>query len=224
MNLHAAKVIGLNERITVQEGNVHHQERVATISSSNDNEGITIDRCYQCILCPPMFFQSKKKGLWKRLWRSRVNNTTTNQPSGSLDHENHSNGRRVGDVVDDTLFGNCLNSRVGGGSGHNDFDYQLFRDLVDKLKERQLETLCQAVESTTGKDGPTDCVLVPRASITKVEPQVIACRIWKWPELTCAEDLKRIPSCPNEKDPVYACCNPTHWSRLCRPGNLILFL
>ncbi|XP_055323230.1 mothers against decapentaplegic homolog 6 [Sitodiplosis mosellana] len=90
--------------------------------------------------------------------------------------------------------------------------YQLFCALTKKLKEAQVETLCQAVKYGQ----TTNCVLVPRLLIEGQDPHVIACRLWRWPDLRYAIELKRIPSCPNETDPVYVCCNPTHWFRICR--------
>jgi hypothetical protein len=92
-------------------------------------------------------------------------------------------------------------------------------------KENQLETLCQAIEYGLQSDKlhptqyqPTDCVLVPRGAIDGEEPQVIACRLWRWSDLYTSHAIKRIPSCPNEKDPVYVCCNPAHWSRIYHLG------
>lgn len=94
--------------------------------------------------------------------------------------------------------------------------YQLFYALTKKLKEAQVETLCQAVKYSTYDGQTSNCVLVPRLLIDGQEPNVIACRLWRWPDLRCANELKRIPSCPNEIDPIYICCNPTHWYRMCR--------
>ncbi|XP_070503671.1 mothers against decapentaplegic homolog 6 [Chironomus tepperi] len=101
---------------------------------------------------------------------------------------------------------------------------RIFRMLMNQVKkESQLETLCQAVENGLQADNnkilphqyqPTDCVLVPRGSIDGEEPQLIACRLWRWSDLYDCQAIKRIPNCPNEKDPVYVCCNPTHWSRI----------
>jgi MH1 domain len=73
----------------------------------------------------------------------------------------------------------------------------------------------QQIPSTTS----SDCILVQRDQIMGEEPHVIACRIWRWPDLSNADELKRIPSCPSGKDPVYVCCNPNHWSRTCKTGN-----
>lgn len=104
-----------------------------------------------------------------------------------------------------------------------------FRLLMNQLKkENQLETLCQAIEYGIQQANkilpphqyqPTDCVLVPRGSIDSEEPQVIACRLWRWSDLYDCNAIKRIPSCPNEKDPIYVCCNPAHWSRVYQIGN-----
>lgn len=97
--------------------------------------------------------------------------------------------------------------------------YQSFYALAKKLKETQIETLCQAVKRGAVYDGrTTNCVLVPRLQIDGLEPHVIACRLWRWHDLRHAIELKRIVSCPNEMDPVYVCCNPTHWYRICRTG------
>ncbi len=106
-----------------------------------------------------------------------------------------------------------------------------FRLLMNQLKkENQLETLCQAIEYGIQQDSKvsphqyqaTDCVLVPRASIEGEEPQVIACRLWRWNDLYDCNAIKRILSCPNEKDPIYVCCNPAHWSRIYQLGNFNL--
>lgn len=106
-----------------------------------------------------------------------------------------------------------------------------FRLLMNQLKkENQLETLCQAIEYGIQQADnkilphqyqPTDCVLVPRESIDGEEPQVIACRLWRWSDLYDCHAIKRIPSCPNEKDPIYVCCNPAHWSRIYQIGNYL---
>lgn len=52
---------------------------------------------------------------------------------------------------------------------------------------------------------------------TSMDPLVLCCQIWRWPDLMPSEELKRLPICHSAKDPVYVCCNPYHWSRLCKP-------
>ena len=51
-----------------------------------------------------------------------------------------------------------------------------------------------------------------------VDPHLLCCQIWRWPDLNQSSELKRLPVCHSAKDPVYICCNPYHWSRLCKPG------
>jgi hypothetical protein len=50
------------------------------------------------------------------------------------------------------------------------------------------------------------------------DPHLLCCQIWRWPDLEHSSDLKRLPVCHSAKDPVYICCNPYHWSRLCTTG------
>jgi hypothetical protein len=244
----------------------HHS---LTITNS-DNEN-TLDQCYKCIICGPMFFQSKKKNLWKRLWRSRVTSINSASPRQQHRQEPYSQADQYYQLANETsvesyyypqqpeklnyhrncglvreegssllssttavLRNCCSNSNSSSTIDLLDRDtHQLFRALMNQLKkDSQLETLCQAIEgglSTTDVSSktlphhyqPTDCVLVPRQLIHDEEPQVIACRLWRWSDLYDPNEIKRIPKCPNEKDPIYVCCNPAHWSRLCQPGNVV---
>lgn len=114
-----------------------------------------------------------------------------------------------------------------------DVSKKSFQGLYGILKESQIATLLQAVVNRQAGGGVggahmssvdqrniMDCVLVPRELILGQEPNVIACRLWVWSDLKCSSELKRVPLCPNEKDRVYVCCNPNHWSRLTLPGKL----
>lgn len=261
-----------------------------TLCNDNDDNIVnTINRCYQCIFCPPMFFQSKKKSLSKRLWRLRV--STTNSSSNNTNHNvddmeqdhmqqslvpcrrNIDIGRGEGshlmmpNITENCTTGsstsfitNCCTSSQTTNSNTDLTEQNLLRlcrALVDKLRERQLETLCQSIESIQynsqqqmlqqqqqhyHRNNPnnhnsnhhqqyqtatqqqlsqqivTDCVLVQRTTIGGEQPHLIACRLWRWMDIIHSSELKRIPSCPNEKDPVYICCNPAHWSRQCKTG------
>lgn len=65
------------------------------------------------------------------------------------------------------------------------------------------------------------CRVPVRGSSTDLpamDPHLLCCQIWRWPDLAHSSELKRLPVCHSAKDPVYVCCNPYHWSRLCKPG------
>ncbi|XP_037923181.1 mothers against decapentaplegic homolog 6 [Hermetia illucens] len=115
-----------------------------------------------------------------------------------------------------SVFRNCCPGGGGGSRGGAvDDEKKLFQAFLDKLSRPQQTKLLQAMENGGSIDGrTTDCVLIQREAIMKEEPNVIACRFWRWPDLQCATELKRIPECPNNADPVYICCNPYHWGRL----------
>ncbi|KAK2575697.1 hypothetical protein KPH14_012087 [Odynerus spinipes] len=52
---------------------------------------------------------------------------------------------------------------------------------------------------------------------TPMDPHLLCCQIWRWPDLVRTDELKRLPVCHSAEDPAYVCCNPYHWSRLCKP-------
>lgn len=97
--------------------------------------------------------------------------------------------------------------------------------LGKTLAQRQLETLLESANARAGKAMPKSaCVLIRRqeAMNWSEDLHVIACRMWRWTDLDMRTDvLKRIPSCPNGRDPVYICCNPSHWFRVLQPGEHI---
>lgn len=98
-------------------------------------------------------------------------------------------------------------------------DEQARHALLKRLKEPQLELLTYAVELAGA--GASECVLAPRApppvnsgASDVPPPHVLACRVWRWPDIASAEELRRLPACHAAHDPVYVCCNPYHLSRL----------
>lgn len=56
------------------------------------------------------------------------------------------------------------------------------------------------------------------SSLLPSPAHLLSCQIWRWPDLTHSSELKRLPICHSSEDPLYVCCNPYHWSRLCKPG------
>lgn len=95
--------------------------------------------------------------------------------------------------------------------------------LLKRLKERSLDTLLEAVESRGGVPGA--CVLVPRADLRlggqPAPPQLLLGRLFRWPDLQHAVELKPLCGCHSfaaAPDGPTVCCNPYHFSRLCGPG------
>lgn len=123
---------------------------------------------------------------------------------------------------------------------------QYFNTLMKQLKASQISSLLKAVKSRHDQVTPiisatsntssnssssqrccvanyqTNCILIRRAEILGEEPYVIACRLFLWRDLKNASELKRLPVCPNERDPVYVCCNPLHWCRILETGMSVL--
>uniref|UniRef100_A0A8C8RHG5 Mothers against decapentaplegic homolog n=1 Tax=Pelusios castaneus TaxID=367368 RepID=A0A8C8RHG5_9SAUR len=97
--------------------------------------------------------------------------------------------------------------------------------LFKKLKDEELELLLQAVESRGA--GQSGCVWVARAELrgTKqaLPPQVLLCRLYRWPDLRHPHELKRLSCCQSFwgwggcSEGATLCCNPHHLSRLAMP-------
>ncbi|XP_074837411.1 mothers against decapentaplegic homolog 6-like [Carettochelys insculpta] len=94
--------------------------------------------------------------------------------------------------------------------------------LFRKLKDEELELLVQAVESRGA--GQSGCVWVSRAELrgTKqaLPPQVLLCRLFRWPDLRHPHELKRLSCCQGWggwSEGAVLCCNPHHLSRLAMP-------
>ncbi|KAM6202212.1 mothers against decapentaplegic homolog 6 [Rhynchocyon petersi] len=94
--------------------------------------------------------------------------------------------------------------------------------LLKRLKERSLDTLLEAVESRGGVPG--GCVLVPSADLRlggqPAPPQLLLGRLFRWPDLQHAVELKPLCGCHSftaAADGPTVCCNPYHFSRLCGP-------
>ncbi|XP_060031585.1 mothers against decapentaplegic homolog 6 [Erinaceus europaeus] len=93
--------------------------------------------------------------------------------------------------------------------------------LLKRLQERALGTLLEAVESRGAVPG--GCVLVPRADprppARPAPPHLLLGRLFRWPDLRHALELKALSGCHSfaAADGPTVCCNPYHFSRLCGP-------
>uniref|UniRef100_A0A2K6M3E1 Mothers against decapentaplegic homolog n=1 Tax=Rhinopithecus bieti TaxID=61621 RepID=A0A2K6M3E1_RHIBE len=90
------------------------------------------------------------------------------------------------------------------------------RDASDPLAGAALEPARGGV--------PGGCVLVPRADLRlggqPAPPQLLLGRLFRWPDLQHAVELKPLCGCHSfaaAADGPTVCCNPYHFSRLCGP-------
>ncbi|NXS53729.1 SMAD6 protein, partial [Brachypteracias leptosomus] len=96
--------------------------------------------------------------------------------------------------------------------------------LFKKLKDEELELLVQAVESRGAWE--SGCVWAPRGELRGAKPalppQVLLCRLYRWPDLRQPHELKPLCYCTGGRggcgDAAALCCNPHHFSRLAVPG------
>ncbi|NXR14241.1 SMAD6 protein, partial [Semnornis frantzii] len=92
--------------------------------------------------------------------------------------------------------------------------------LFKKLKDEELELLVQAVESRGAWE--SSCVWAPRGAKQALPPQVLLCRLYRWPDLRQPHELKPLCYCAGGRggcgEVAALCCNPHHFSRLAAPG------
>lgn len=139
--------------------------------------------------CLMFMFRRRRRGLIKRLLLARLGYDASGAPGVLVDVSGDGSSEEPG------------------------------RLLLKGLDEPQLQLLVDAVDG--GGKQPSDCVLLPyrhQASTNSTPAHVLCCQMWRWPDLVRADELKRLPVCGSANDPVYTCCNPYHWSRLCEPG------
>ena len=131
-------------------------------------------------------FRSKRSSLVKRLWKFRISD------------EAGSSSKKNGSTTEDQELKSVTQS------------------FFKRLKEDQLETLLQAMESKGGEK--TACVPVSKSDLRlgrrTVSPYMLCCRVFRWPDLPRDAEMKRLPSCErqNEEKEAVICCNPYHWS------------
>lgn len=138
--------------------------------------------------CLMFMFRRRRRGLIKRLLLARLGYDASGAPGVLVDVSGDGSSEEPG------------------------------RLLLKGLDEPQLQLLVDAVDG--GGKQPSDCVLLPyrhQASTNSTPAHVLCCQMWRWPDLVRADELKRLPVCGSANDPVYTCCNPYHWSRLCEP-------
>ncbi|XP_038643017.1 mothers against decapentaplegic homolog 6-like [Scyliorhinus canicula] len=120
--------------------------------------------------------------------------------------------------------------KAGGESSHNvDQDLQsglklATHSLFKRLRDEQLELLARALDAR-GTDDHMGCVPFPRSELRIGKqhywPQVLTCKLFRWPDLKHLHQLKRLCVCDcfwrMSEDHSTTCCNPYHFSRLCEP-------
>lgn len=155
-------------------------------------------KCAASKSCLMFMFRSKRTSLAKRLWKARIRR----------EHETGCQTKTDADLNEENK------------DPKNSCDENVLRTyLLKRLKENELEMLVTAVES--GGDEVSTCVLLPRDLVD--EPHLRCCQTWRWPDLRQPCELKQLPLCDSAKDPYYVCCNPYHYSRLCKPGEYVLY-
>ncbi|KAM3910025.1 mothers against decapentaplegic homolog 6-like isoform 1-T1 [Leptodactylus fuscus] len=139
-------------------------------------------------------FRSRRSFLVRHLWKQRCTTTSRGQGEGAPSNPED--------------LHNALRPAV----------HQLFK----KLKDEQLWQLLQAVEGRGRWDG--GCILLPwevRAGKQALPPQVLVCRLYRWPDLRTSTELKSLSQCQNfwrrSGDGTSVCCTPYHYSRLATP-------
>ncbi|KAI5698369.1 hypothetical protein M8J75_005757 [Diaphorina citri] len=100
------------------------------------------------------------------------------------------------------------------------YESLLRHTLIKRLKDSELETLVEAIESHGTNMSP--CILLPSHLLPNAH--FLCCQLWRWPDVSEPYELKKLPNCdsyecsdpsPSSSD-LYICCNPYHWSRRCK--------
>lgn len=158
-------------------------------------------KCEAAFTCFMFMFRRRRTALAKRLWKARVrrDNNETRCPEKT------------------SAPSSAATTTVPPSPAESD-ERQFRNALFKRLDDRQLESLLRAVD--TGGVDAAECVAV--RPFLFADPAVICCRLWRWPDLKTAEQLKNTPACQTAKQPDMVCCNPYHWSRRCEIGKLLL--
>ncbi|KAJ1527780.1 hypothetical protein ONE63_007733 [Megalurothrips usitatus] len=150
-------------------------------------------------------FRNRRNTLAKRLWNARV-----------LQREHGAAAGAAGAV------GTAGAGPNPAAPGPPSQQAALRNTFLKRLKDPQLETLLQAVESRGAS--LTSCVVLDRDPDQQHQPHLLCCQIWRWPELQQGSELRPLPMCSVASGGSgvgnSVCCNPYHWSRLCKPEEL----
>ncbi|XP_029437805.1 mothers against decapentaplegic homolog 6-like isoform X2 [Rhinatrema bivittatum] len=144
-------------------------------------------------------FRSRRSGFVRRLWRHRCAGL---QPAASA---------------------RCQADGIPNPEESPSASKLTAHSLFRRLKDEQLRALADAVESKGARD--SSCVLVPQAEPRMAKqlpsPRLVLCRLYRWPDLKHAQELKRLCRCEafwrRGSEGSALCCNPYHFSRLCTP-------
>uniref|UniRef100_A0A3B4A5J1 Mothers against decapentaplegic homolog n=1 Tax=Periophthalmus magnuspinnatus TaxID=409849 RepID=A0A3B4A5J1_9GOBI len=182
-------------------------------------------------------FRTKRSGLVRRLWRSRLI-PDRDEDNGTGDNDELS---APGRTVTCCLFkdrdhselsrdpGSCQLTRGGPHEAQQAMPRALLEHelksaahcLLKRLKERALDALLEAVESRGGV--PSDCVMVSQTDLRlaghAASPPLLVCKLYRWADLQHEAQLKPLCECTSfgVQDSAIVCCNPYHYSRLCGP-------
>lgn len=101
-------------------------------------------------------------------------------------------------------------------------------NLLKRLQASQLDALATSIESRGAEPAP--CVLLRAAESlrlgrgdTALPPHLLFCRLWRWHDLQSTQEIRPLPVVCKNASEEYLCCNPFHWTRLCKPGTCFIF-
>lgn len=99
--------------------------------------------------------------------------------------------------------------------------------LIKKLKRQPGEQYATLQMIMNRKSEDTPCITIPRSqdgrlqvSHRKMLPQVMYCRIFRWPDLQSHHELRSVPTCPypaQRREGNRICVNPYHYTRVDHP-------
>ena len=95
------------------------------------------------------------------------------------------------------------------------------RGVLKTVEFESLKMLCEVIESRGDTLG--SCVIVPKNEYvlrSKSATGVVSlfCRYYRWPEVDCPVQLRRLFVCRGASDDCHECINPYHWSRIYSQG------